>query len=143
MSIPGGARGSASTLGGSGLAVSKYSLHRKEAIELVRFLIRAQIRSNIEESAAVTQAESGNPSSTSDERQNAKKSLQNTPRLTIRPSSETGAHYEKVTQAYIQAVHSVLAGEKPAPEAAADLEKELVRITGFKTGPPLRGTDTP
>ena len=42
-----------------------------------------------------------------------------------------------MTDAYIQAVHSVLTGEKSAPEAAAALENELVRITGFKKGPPL------
>jgi trehalose/maltose transport system substrate-binding protein len=30
----------------------------------------------------------------------------------------------------------VLTGEKGAPEAAAALENELVRITGFKKGPP-------
>jgi hypothetical protein len=34
------------------------------------------------------------------------------------------------------AVHSVLTREKTAPEAAAALEKKLVEITGFKTGPP-------
>jgi hypothetical protein len=39
----------------------------------------------------------------------------------------------------MQAVHSVLTGEKRALEAAATLEKELVRITGFKTGPPSAG----
>jgi trehalose/maltose transport system substrate-binding protein len=138
-SIPGGPMGSAGTLGGSGLAVSKYSFHRKEAIELVRFLIRAQIRSNIAESAVVTQPEIGKVSSSSDESPNAKKSLQDTLRLVMRPSSETGTHYEEVTRVYIDAVHSVLAGEKSASEAAADLEKELARITGFKTGPPLKG----
>jgi hypothetical protein len=37
------------------------------------------------------------------------------------------------------AVHSVLSAEKKAPEAAAVLEKRLVEITGFKTGPPLTG----
>jgi hypothetical protein len=37
----------------------------------------------------------------------------------------------------MDAVHSVLAGEKPAPQAAAALEKKLVAITGFKTGSPL------
>jgi hypothetical protein len=30
----------------------------------------------------------------------------------------------------------VLTGEKSAPEAAAALENELVRITGFKKRPP-------
>jgi trehalose/maltose transport system substrate-binding protein len=43
-----------------------------------------------------------------------------------------------VARAYIAAVHSVLTGEKPAPEAAAALEKELARITGFPIGPPLK-----
>jgi len=41
-----------------------------------------------------------------------------------------------VTKAYNQAVHSVLTGESSAPMAAAALEKQLVVITGFKTGPP-------
>jgi trehalose/maltose transport system substrate-binding protein len=53
-----------------------------------------------------------------------------------RPSNVTGIKYPDVTDAYIQAVHSVLTGEKSAPDAAPALEKELVRITGFKTGPP-------
>src|SRR5258708_16807144 len=56
-----------------------------------------------------------------------------------RPSSVTGKNYQDVTDAYMQAVHSVLTGEKRALEAAATLEKELVRITGFKTGPPSAG----
>jgi trehalose/maltose transport system substrate-binding protein len=54
-----------------------------------------------------------------------------------RPSDVTGKKYQDVTDAYIQAVHSVLTGEKSAKEAAAALEKELVGITGFKKGPPL------
>src|ERR1700722_9075144 len=138
-SIPGGPMGSAGTLGGSGLAVSKYSFHRSEAIELVKFLIRAQIRSNIAESAEDTEPETSDVSSASDQSHNAKKSSRDTLRLVIRPSSETGTHYEEVTQAYIDAVHSALTGEKGASEAAAKLEKELVRITGFNTGPPLKG----
>jgi trehalose/maltose transport system substrate-binding protein len=35
-------------------------------------------------------------------------------------------------------VHSVLTGERSAPEAATALENELVRITGFKKGPPQK-----
>lgn len=53
-----------------------------------------------------------------------------------RPSNITGEKYQDVSAAYIQAVHSVLTGEKRAPDAASVLENELVRITGFKTGPP-------
>jgi len=33
-------------------------------------------------------------------------------------------------------VHSVLTGQKEAPEAAAELEKQLIEITGFSAGPP-------
>jgi trehalose/maltose transport system substrate-binding protein len=130
--------GSAGTLGGSGLAVSRYSLHHKEAVELVRFLIRAQVRSHNEESAAVKQPETANSSSASDGNYSIQKSVQNTPRLAIRASSETGPHYGQVTQAYIDAVHSVLADETSASDAAADLEKNLVRITQFKIGPPSK-----
>jgi trehalose/maltose transport system substrate-binding protein len=53
-----------------------------------------------------------------------------------RPSNVTGQKYPDVSEAYTRAVHSVLTGEKSAPEAAAALENELVRITGFKKGPP-------
>jgi len=59
--------------------------------------------------------------------------------LVIRPSSETGSQYERIARAYIDAVHSVLTGEKAAPQAAAALEKELMRITSFKSGAPLKG----
>jgi len=142
-SIPGGSMGSVGTLGGSGLAVSKYSSHPQEAVELIRFLVRAQIRSNIEDNRIVIQSAIGNGSTALDEKDRAKKSVRDAPRLAIRPSSETGAHYEKLTRAYIDAVHSVLTDENSASKAAADLEKELVRITGFKTGPPLRETDAP
>jgi hypothetical protein len=50
--MPGGAGGSAGTLGGSGLAVSQHSPHIPEAIRLVQFLIRAQIQSNRAEDRA-------------------------------------------------------------------------------------------
>jgi trehalose/maltose transport system substrate-binding protein len=135
-SIPGGPLGWAGTLGGSGLAVSQHSSHRKEAIELIRFLIRAQIHSNqVEESAVVKQSELQSVPSASRASRNPEKAIPT--RLVIRPSTESGSQYEQIAKAYIDAVHSVLTGEKPAPQAAAALEKELVRITGFKIGPPL------
>jgi len=136
-SIPAGPMGSAATLGGSGLAIPRYSSHRKEAVELVRFLISAQIHSNSEETSVFNQSEIGEVSSAAGARQIPEK-VRNTIHLAARPSGEIGAHYEQATRAYIDAVHSVLAGEKPAPAAAADLEKKLIRITGFKAGPPLK-----
>ena len=138
-SIPGGPSGwAAGTLGGSGLAVSQHSSHRKEAIELIRFLIRAQIHSNqVEESAIVNQSELQRVPSVSNASRNPEEAVRT--RLVTRPSTETGSQYEQIARAYIDAVHSVLTGEKPAPQAAAALEKKLVRITGFKTGAPLTG----
>ena len=61
---------------------------------------------------------------------------QQSSRLGIRPSNVTAQRYEQVTRAYIQAVHSVLTGQKGAPEAAAELEKQLIQITGFRPSPP-------
>jgi trehalose/maltose transport system substrate-binding protein len=136
-SIPGGSSGFAGTLGGSGLAISQHSSHRKEATQLIRFLIRSQIHSNqVEESAAVTQ--SGIQSAVRVASEGSSEVAVRT-RLAVRPSAETGSQYEQVARAYIDAVHSVLTGENPAPQAAAALEKRLVEITGFKTGPPQKG----
>ena len=131
--MPGGVAGSAGTLGGSGLAVSQHSPHVPEAIRLVRFLIQAQIQSNQAEDRAFVDTPQvpvdGRPDSSG-------KPAKNTSGVVNRPSSVVGNKYEDVSRAYISAVHSVLTGEKAAPEAAAALEKELARMTGFKTGPP-------
>jgi len=118
--------------------VSQHSSHRKEAIELIRFLIRAQIHSNqVEESAVANQSDLQSLSSISNASRNPEEAVRT--RSAIRPSTETGSQYEQIARAYIDAVHSVLTGEEAAAQAAAALEKELVRITGFKTGPPLKG----
>jgi hypothetical protein len=53
-----------------------------------------------------------------------------------------GDSYEGVSTAYFEAVHSVLTGERSAPEAAAALERQLVEITGFKIGPPSKGSQS-
>jgi trehalose/maltose transport system substrate-binding protein len=63
--------------------------------------------------------------------------------MVSRPSDVAGKKYEDVTDAYIHAVHSVLTGEQSAPEAAAALENELVRTTGFKKGPPPGKSEHP
>jgi len=53
-----------------------------------------------------------------------------------RPSIETGSKYAQVSAAYAAAVHSVLTGQQRAAAAAATLEQELVRLTGYRTGSP-------
>jgi len=52
--------------------------------------------------------------------------------MVSRPSGVSAQSYEKVSNAYFTAVHSVLTGEKPAAESAAELQTELTKITGFR-----------
>jgi trehalose/maltose transport system substrate-binding protein len=137
--LPGGKAGRVGTLGGWGLAVSRFSAHPREALELVRYLSRRDVQ--VKRSRVLSQPP------TQPELYKLPEVLEPNPRFALlsqafrtgmvsRPSNVTGEKYQNVTDAYIQAVHSVLTGEKGAPEAAAALEKELVRITGFKKGPP-------
>jgi len=137
--LPGGKAGRVGTLGGWGLAISRSSAHPREALQLVRYLTGRDMQ--VKRSRMLSQPP------TLPELYNLPEVLAPNPRfeilnqafrngMVLRPSNVTGKKYQDVTDAYIQAVHSVLAGEKGAPEAAAALENELVRITGFKKGPP-------
>jgi len=140
--LPGGKAGRVGTFGGWGLAVSRFSAHPREALELVRYLTRRDVQ--VKRSRVLSQPP------TLPELYKLPEVLEPNPRFELlsqafrtgmvsRPSNVTGKKYQDVTDAYIQAVHSVLTGEKRAPEAAATLEKELVSITGFKKGPPPVG----
>jgi len=137
--LPGGKSGSMGTLGGWGLAVSRFSSHPREALELVRYLTRKDAQ--VERSRAL----SAPP--TLPELYNLPEVREPNPRFhllsesfrtgfVLRSSNVSGNKYQDVSEAYFQAVHSVLAGEKSAPEAAAALENELVRTTGFRKRPP-------
>src|SRR5262249_5637007 len=136
-SVPGGKAGRTSTLGGNGLSISRTSVHTHEALELVRFLVGRD---------AQELRAPGHP-------EPIDLSLYELPRifkvyaedakgkgpgaaLVARPSVPAGARYEDVTRAYIGAVHSVLTGERIAPAAAAELERKLVALTGFRTSSP-------
>jgi trehalose/maltose transport system substrate-binding protein len=137
--LPSGKAGRAGTLGGWGLAVSRSSAHPREAVELVRYLTRRDVQLN--RFRVLSQP------ATLPELYNSHEVLETNPRfaligeafrsgLVLRPSNVTGKKYQDVSEAYIQAVHAVLTGEKDAREAAVALQNELVRITGFNTGPP-------
>jgi trehalose/maltose transport system substrate-binding protein len=137
--LPGGKAGRMGTLGGAGLAVSRFSAHVNESLELVRYLSSRNLQ--LQRSRVLSQP------STLPELYSLPEVLETNPRFALlsqafrtgivsRPSQVSGRKYQDVTDAYIQAVHSVLTGEKSAPEAAAALEYELVRITGFKKRPP-------
>jgi len=145
--LPAGKAGRAGTLGGTSLAISRFSAHPREAIQLVRFLSSGRMQ--VERSRALSVPP------TQHQLYEQSEVLEPNPYfaplgqafragvVVSRPSDVAGKNYEAVTEAYIQAVHSVLTREQSAPKAAAALEKELIRITGFKTGPPSRGSTHP
>ena len=137
--LPGGRSGRASTLGGTGLGVSRASPHSREALELVRFLSRRRAERRLapreglgpEMPEAYDLANLIAPAGTGGVAQRPAD-------LVARPSVVAGPKYEAVTTAFIRAVHSVLTGETSATTAASALENELVAITGFEKGPPRR-----
>ncbi len=145
--LPAGKAGRAGTLGGTSLAVSRFSAHPREALQLVRHLCSGQVQ--VERSRALSVPP------TRHQLYEQPQVLEPNPYfaplgqafstgvVVSRPSDVAGKKYEDVTEAYIQAVHCVLTRKQSAPEAAAALEKELIRITGFKTGMPARGSASP
>jgi trehalose/maltose transport system substrate-binding protein len=139
-SVPGGTARQVSTLGGNGLAVSQTSAHPREALELIRFLLRrdALLMSANEHSGPPKEVELYELPAILEPYPQQANSKQHWGGVVARPSVVAGPKYEDVSRAYIEAVHSALTGEKIPSVAAADLEKELVEITGFRKGPPKR-----
>ena len=120
------------------MAVSRTSGHPREALELIRFLRQRDVqfmRAN-ENSVLPKELELLQLPDVLKLYPKIAKIRQNGGGVVARPSIAAGAKYEEVSRAYIGALHSVLAGEKTAAVAAANLEKELIGITGFRTGPP-------
>ena len=136
--LPGGKAGRVGTLGGWGLAVSRSSAHPREALELVRYLTSKDVqlkRSQVLLEPPTLPELFNTPEVMGPNRRFLFLSQALEAGTVSRPSNVTGIRYEDVTDAYIQEVHSVLTGEKSATKAAAALENDLVRITGFKKGP--------
>jgi trehalose/maltose transport system substrate-binding protein len=137
-SVPGGKRGRVSALGGNGLAISKSSPHPREAMQLIRFLLQK------DQQLVNKTAHAEGPKDASLYELpvilNAYPQIHDLNRnggiVASRPSVVTRDKYEEVTRAYIEAVHSVLTNKKAASTAAADLEEDLKKITGFREGPP-------
>jgi len=140
-SLPGGSAGRANALGGNGLAVSRTSAHPREAIQLIQFLLRRDLQ--------LMRASANSKMPKEQELYDLPEILEPYPQLAAawqhrgsvvaRPSIVSGEKYEDVSRAYIQALHSVLTREQNPSAAAAALEKKLVELTGFSTGPPPKG----
>jgi trehalose/maltose transport system substrate-binding protein len=131
--LPAGRAGSASTLGGEGYGVSRYSLHPREAAMLVAFLTghsEQARRSHRSSNPPVI------PELYKDPEILARNPFFSTILLAygqgaaVRPSTVSGKRYPEVSRAYFEAVHAVLSHDKSAAQAAADLEKQLTQILG-------------
>jgi len=133
--LPSGGAGHTGTLGGWQFSVSKYSAHPREAADFVEYLTSRQAQLRFTRELGWTPAR---PDLYDDPEvlraypycRWLKDSL---PRIIVaRPSLAAGKSYAAVSDAYAQAVHSVLTGEKRAPDAMAHLEKTLAELTGLR-----------
>ncbi len=137
-SLPGGRAKVAATVGGRGYAISRHSLHPREASMLVRFLCRRDTQLNrslkIGKSPTIPELYD-DPRILADPYFSTILKTYREDKVS-RPSTETGRRYPALSRAYFMAVHEVLAGKKPAAIALADLQTELMQITGLKAPAP-------
>lgn len=139
--MPSGGIAPAGSLGGWQLMVSKYSLHPNEAAALVLYLTspRTQLALGRQFSYLPTRIDLYRDPELLRINPYFGWLKDEFPRLTVaRPSSVTGGNYLTVSEAYKEAVHSVLMGEVDAADAMAKLEKRLVIITGFPVRRPTQ-----
>jgi trehalose/maltose transport system substrate-binding protein len=138
--LPAGPHGRAQSMGGFHLAVSRYSTHPRESARLVMYLTGGpvQLRRATARGALPTIPQ-----------------LYNDPALTkslpyagvlrtagdaawvARPSTIAGGRYAAVSEAYYKTVHRILENETSPSAGLAALERQLVDLTGLRTGAPM------
>jgi trehalose/maltose transport system substrate-binding protein len=133
--LPGGQSEAAGTLGGASLSVYRLSHHPREAVALARYLSRRDVQ--LARSKVTSQPPTFPELYDDPEVVKANPHFSQLKHLFLkgviaRPSKTTGKKYTEVSEAYFNAVHSVLTGKKSAAKAAAELERQLVLITGYK-----------
>lgn len=121
---------STGTLGGWQLAVSKYSDEPEAAADLVRYLTSREEQKR--------RAVEGSYNPTIEALYSDEEVLEAVPffgslydtfvNAVARPSRVTGEKYNRVSNAFWNAAHSVLSGKDDAATALADLERELTSI---------------
>jgi trehalose/maltose transport system substrate-binding protein len=125
----------AATLGGSALMVSKYSSRPEAAARLVQLLAgpEGQQQNALTGLVPTIEALYRDPDLLAAQPYlaNILPVVQN---AVPRPSTVTGAQYAEVSAVYHNHVHRILTGEIGAAEGVANLEAELVDLTGFEIG---------
>jgi trehalose/maltose transport system substrate-binding protein len=141
--LPSGGAGHVGTLGGWQFSVSKYSAHPREAVEFVRYLTsrQAQLRFTRELGWTAVRPDLYDDPEVLRLNPYYRWMKDTLPRIIVaRPSAVTGKSYAALSDAYAQAVHSVLTGKKTPADAMADLEKTLAKLTGFRIRTSARAT---
>jgi trehalose/maltose transport system substrate-binding protein len=139
--LPSGPHGRAQAMGGFHLAVSRASAHPGEAAKLVFHLSGSEVQ--------LRRALSGGYLPTLPTLYDNPELLQVLPiaaklrnageeSWVVRPSTVAGNQYRAVSEAYYRAVHQILSHAESAKKGLADLETELVRVTGFRPGSPVK-----
>ena len=121
----------AATLGGQMLAVSKFSAHIPEAVDLARHLtdLAEQKRRAIHGGANPTIPslyEDPDVLAANPFLGELAKAVGNT---VNRPAQATGIRYNQVSAEFSASVHEILTGRRGAKEALADLDRALVRVS--------------
>ncbi len=130
--LPSGGSGSAATLGGWNLAVSKYSQNQDAAIELVKFLTSAEIQKvNALETTKlptiISLYEDSDIARVAPIIPQWKEVFLN---AVPRPSAPTKRSYNEVSKEFWTAVHNTLSGNGSARSNLAKLEGRLKRLRG-------------
>ena len=135
--LPAGPSGRAQAMGGFHLAVSRYSLHPREASQLVLYLTSApvQLRRALTRGVTPTHPDLYNdPAIVQLFPYAASLKTAGSAAWVARPSTISASRYAAVSQQYYQAVHRVLGNEVQAPQALAELERKLAELTGLHPG---------
>ena len=130
--LPSGGDGSAATLGGWNLAVSKYSENQEAAIELVMFLSgeEAQKTRAIELTRLPTLKALYDDPEVADAQPSIPQWKEIFLNTVPRPSAPTTTNYNEVSKEFWDAVHATLSGERPAEASLKRLEARLTRLKG-------------
>ena len=127
---PGGHRG---TLGGLGMGVSKYAANRDMAIRALLELTdeRHDLERLLATGGIPTHLAVGNRPDVIARTSLLAISSTLMHSVVARPSTLTAQKYDAASRDYAKAVNSVLRGKATPEVAMAELEKELVKLTGF------------
>jgi trehalose/maltose transport system substrate-binding protein len=127
----------AATLGGWGLMASKYSRHPDLAARFVALMTGPEIEKQVALAGDTPTIEAlyHDPDVLA-VRPYMADLLPVVQSAVPRPSTVTGEQYAEVSAAYYNHVHRILTGEVTAAEGVANLEAELVDITGFEAKMP-------